>query len=92
LKPGQGKAYLANLSKDQMVRLKLQAERQSVHFSFYPPTSKSAALLEDSTEKEWSGKLTESGLYEIVIVSSGTESANYSLDLSAEDVVTKGEN
>lgn len=88
LKPGQGKAYLAKLSKDQTIRLKLQADNQNSKISFYPPTSKAAALLEDSAEKEWTGKLAESGIYEIVIVPSGSDSVNYTLDLAAADGVT----
>lgn len=88
LKPGQGKAYLAQLSKDQTIRLKLQADIQNAKISFYPPTSKATALLEDSSEKEWTGKLAESGIYEIVIVPSGADSVNYQLDLAAADDVT----
>ncbi|WP_421655423.1 protein kinase domain-containing protein [Leptothermofonsia sp. ETS-13] len=93
LKPGQGKAYTAQLAKEQMIRLKLQTDSPSARISFYLPTSKSAALLEDSSEREWSGKLTETGLYEVVIVATGSDPVNYTLDLgAAEEVNTGGEN
>ncbi len=90
LKPGQGKAYTAQLSKDQTIRLQLQAEQAALRLSFYPPTSKSPALLEDTTTTEWSGKLTESGLYEIVVVATGNAAVAYELDLAAADDVTSG--
>lgn len=88
LKPGQGKAYLARLTKDQSIRLKLQRDRPSTRLSFYPPSSKAAALLEDSDQQEWTGKVAESGLYEVVIVSTGNESVRYDIDLAAADEVT----
>jgi serine/threonine-protein kinase len=88
LKPGQGKAYTAQLTKDQMIRLKLQTDSPSARISFYPPTSKLAALLEDSSEREWSGKLTETGLYEVVIVAIGSDPVNYTLDLGAAEEVS----
>ncbi|HEY9908654.1 MAG TPA: hypothetical protein V6D18_13730, partial [Thermosynechococcaceae cyanobacterium] len=82
LKPGEGKAYLASLSKAQVLKLKLQAPKQ-LSLSFYPPTTRAAALLEDSAEVGWSGRLTEAGLYEIVVVSQQSDAVNYTIDLTA---------
>lgn len=89
LQPGQGRAYIANLAANQTLRLQLQTPAESVYLSLYPPTGKSAALLEDSRETTWTGKLTESGYYEIVVVPSSKNPVNYAIDLAvAEEVST----
>ncbi|MDX2242044.1 MAG: protein kinase [Leptolyngbyaceae cyanobacterium bins.302] len=85
LKPGEGKAYIANLSANQTLQLQLQA--QSFLLSLYPPTSELPALLSDSRETQWSGKLTASGYYEIVVVSDGKD-VNYAIDLAVADEVS----
>jgi serine/threonine protein kinase, bacterial len=83
LKPGEGKTYVTNLGANQTLRLQLQPSNKSVRLSLYPPTSKAPALLEDSQETEWTGKLNEPGFYEIVIVSASTEPVNYTINLSS---------
>lgn len=88
LQPGEGKAYTANLSVNQTLRLQLQAPNQSVRLSLYTPNSKAPALLEDSRETSWSGKLTEPGFYEITIVSDTEKPIDYAIDLAAADEVT----
>jgi serine/threonine-protein kinase len=87
LKPGEGKAYIAQLTKDQVIQITLQASR-ATRLSIYPPTSKAAALLEDSSKTSWSGKLTDSGFYEVVVVSDASGSLNYDLSLAAADNIT----
>ena len=87
LKPGEGKAYIAQIIKDQVMQIKLQANRATL-LSIYPPTSKAAALLNDSAKTSWSGKLTESGFYEIVIVSDASETIDYNLSLTAADHIS----
>lgn len=87
LKPGQSKAYLASFTQNQALRLKLQAAG-STRLSVYPPSSKAAALLEDSANTNWSGKLPETGLYEITIASDSQNPVSYTLDLSAADEMT----
>jgi serine/threonine protein kinase, bacterial len=82
LKLGEGKAYLADLRAAQTLRLKLQAP-QKLALSLYTPIRKAPALLEDAGATEWSGKLTDSGLYEIVVVSNRPNSVNYTIDLTA---------
>ena len=82
LKPGEGKAYIANLSKDQLVEVKLQAN-QKTQLSIYPPTSQLPPLLK--AEKTWAGKLERSGLYEFVVISTGSESSSYQLNLTADN-------
>jgi serine/threonine-protein kinase len=83
LKPGEAKAFLARFNQNQTFRLQLQVPVQSVRVSLYPPSSKSPALLEDSQETSWSGKLKETGLYEITLVSDTTQSISYAIDLAA---------
>lgn len=87
LKPGQSKAYLASFTQNQALQLKLQAAG-STRLSVYPPTSKADALLEDSTNTNWSGKLPETGLYEITIASDSQNPVTYTLDLAAADEMT----
>ena len=89
LKPGEGKAYIANLSANQTLQLRLQTG-QPVLLSLYPPTSDQPALLSDSTETAWSGKLTASGYYEITVVADGKET-NYTIDLAVADEVSSPE-
>ena len=86
LKPGQSKAYLASFTQNQALQLKLQAAGSTL-LSLYPPSSKTSALLEDSTRTNWSGKLPDTGLYEITIASDGQNSVSYTLNLAAADHV-----
>ena len=86
LKPGQSKAYLASFTQNQALQLKLQAAGSTL-LSLYPPSSKTSALLEDSTRTNWSGKLPDTGLYEITIASDGQNSVSYTLNLAAADNV-----
>ena len=86
LKPGQSKAYLASFTQNQALQLKLQAAGSTL-LSVYPPSSKTSALLEDSTRTNWSGKLPDTGLYEITIASDGQNSVSYTLNLAAADHV-----
>lgn len=88
LKPGDGKAYIAKLTKDQVMQVKLRAPDRAIRLSIYPPTSKSPALLEDANETEWSGTLAESGFYEVVIVSDAEEAIEYKLNLTVDSTST----
>jgi len=90
LKPGEGKSYIAQLTKDQVIQITLQAN-QATRLSIYPPTSKAAALLEDSAKTSWSGKLAEAGFYEIVIVSDASGAIDYDLSLAAVDNISSPE-
>ncbi len=85
LQPGSGKVYIANLSQNQTFRLQLQPANQPLLISFYPPSSKIPALLKDSKESTWTGKLTEPGFYELVVVSDSKEPGNYAIDLAATE-------
>jgi len=80
LKPGEGKAYVAELAKEQLMKLELQANPQ-VLISVYSPTGK-LKLMDDSSDRNWSGKLPESGFYEFVIVSTASQPMDYQLKLT----------
>ena len=83
LPPGGGKAYIADLGKDQIMEVKLKVNQEAL-FSVYTPSGKSK-ILEDSKVYEWSGILPEKGYYEFVIVSTAKASLNYKLTLTVEN-------
>lgn len=84
LNPGEGKAYIVGLAKGQLMKLDLQANSQ-VLLSVYSPTGKTI-LLEDSSNRAWSGNLPEQGLYEFVVVSTASEPMDYRLKITAENL------
>lgn len=83
LQPGEGKIYIAKLSQEQVMDVKLSAN-EDVLFSIYSPSGDNT-LLEDSRDRNWSGSLPESGYYEFVLVSHATAPVDYQLDLTVED-------
>ncbi|HEY9603469.1 MAG TPA: serine/threonine-protein kinase [Allocoleopsis sp.] len=84
LKPGEGKIFIANLSAGQKMDVKLSTARSAL-FSIYSPTGQTPPILEDSSDRSWSGQLSESGFYEFVVVSEASKSINYQLDLTVEN-------
>ena len=82
LKPGDGKAYVAELTREQAMQLELQANSQ-VLISVYSPTGK-IKLMEDSSDRTWAGELPESGFYEFTLVSTASRPMDYQLKLSVE--------
>lgn len=91
LDPGEGRAYVANLGRNQTLKLQLQVPAQSTYLSLYPPTSKNPALLADSRATDWIGTLPEAGFYEIVVVSAAANPVNYTLDLAVAETVSLGD-
>ena len=73
---------MAELTQEQMMKLDLQADPQ-VLISVYSPTGK-IKLMEDSSDRAWSGKLPESGFYEFVVVSTASQPVDYQLKITAE--------
>ncbi len=86
LQPGSGKAYIARFERGQNLRVSLQVTSKSTFLSIYTPGRyrKAKALLEDSRRLSWSGRLEDSGYYEVVIVSDASEPLNYELILETE--------
>ncbi|MGF1493129.1 MAG: protein kinase [Microcoleaceae cyanobacterium] len=87
LKPGEGKAYIANLEAFQNLRVSLKVPPESTFMSIYAPgrSQKPQALLEDSRRLSWSERAEESGYYEITIVSDRLEPLEYQLTIEVED-------
>lgn len=84
IKPGEGKILIANLTAGQKMDVKLSTARSAL-FSLYSPTGQTPPILEDSSDRSWSGQLSESGFYEFVVVSEASGSINYQLDLTVEN-------
>ncbi len=88
LSPGQGQVLLLNLSADQILRLTLQAPADSTLLSLYvpSPTESLPFLLSDATETRWSGRLPQSGYYEVVVVSKSAQPLAYQLTTIVDQV------
>lgn len=87
LPPGGGKAYTAYLNQGQILRLNLQADA-ATRLSVYARSGNEYPLLEDSGEHTWSYTLSESGYYEITVVSADQEHVYYNLNVAADQVTT----
>ncbi len=86
LQPGEGMAYIANLSGGQDVEVKITANELTA-LSIYPPSSNLAALLTAAPTKDWSGKTSVNGDHEFVLVSQSDRPVAYQLKLTAHGVV-----
>lgn len=86
LQPGEGKAYIAWLERRQNLRIKLDVPPKSTFLSLYTPSRRRNAkiILEDARLQSWSGKLEDTGYYEIIVVSDAKEPINYELILEVE--------
>ncbi|MDH6078415.1 serine/threonine protein kinase [Chrysosporum ovalisporum ANA283AFssAo] len=80
--PAGGKVFIANLAQNQLMEVRLKAS-SPILLSVYSPSGK-VKFLEDSTERNLSVKLPESGFYEFVLASTASEPLSYQLTISAE--------
>ncbi|MBD2609471.1 protein kinase [Scytonema hofmannii FACHB-248] len=83
LKAADGKVFIAELAKNQLMDIKLQANSQ-VLLSIYSPSGK-IIFLEDSTKRTLSTELPEDGYYEFVVVSTALKPLDYQLSITAEN-------
>ncbi|MBD0336863.1 MAG: serine/threonine protein kinase [Cyanobacteria bacterium Co-bin13] len=90
LDPGEGQVYILNLNSGQLMRLNLQASSPETLLSLYlpSPTNEDPYLLSDSSETTWSGELTQTGYYEIVVVSTAQQPISYQLNVAVDTVIT----
>ncbi len=90
LAPGQGRVFTLNLQEEQNLRINLQTPEKSTLMSLYlpVPSPKEPFLLADSSQTTWSGRLTQSGYYEIAIVSKTTDPINYALSVAVDNIKT----
>ncbi|MGL5132255.1 MAG: serine/threonine protein kinase, partial [Planktothrix sp.] len=80
LKPGEGKIYIARFNKNQVLQVHLKSPKSSTLLSIY--TQKAQSLLEDSPKNRWlSGRLPDSGDYQVVVVSKSSQPFDYELTL-----------
>ncbi len=88
LEVGAGRVYIANLGSGQIMRLNLQIPEKSGLLSIYlpRPTQELPVLLEDSSERTWTGTLPQSGYYEIVVVNTIKQPISYQLNLAVDNV------
>jgi serine/threonine protein kinase, bacterial len=90
LNPGDGRIYLMSLSAGQLLRLNLDAPADSTKLSLYlpNPTDDNPAVFADSEQTTWSGSLTQTGLYEVVVINRSQEPIDYNLTVSVDRVTT----
>ncbi|HEY9763998.1 MAG TPA: hypothetical protein V6D07_15815, partial [Trichocoleus sp.] len=89
LDPGEGHVYTLNLSEGQLMRLNLQPSSPETLLSLYlpSPTNEQPYLLSDSKDTTWSGELTQTGYYEIVVVSTSRQPITYQLNVAVDNVI-----
>ncbi len=87
---GAGKVYTMSLSAGQLLRLNLAAPAESTQISLYPPepTDDMPAVFADSEQTTWSGSVTQSGVYELVVINRFAEPVNYQLAVSVDNVIS----
>ncbi|MGF1535208.1 MAG: protein kinase [Elainellaceae cyanobacterium] len=92
LAPGMGHVHVMELSEGDLLRLNLQAPQGKTRLSIYlpSPTDEQPALLEGSRNVTWSGRLPQTGAYEVVVISTAADTISYQLTASV-DVVTQPE-
>ena len=83
LKPGMGKAYIANLKAGQSLQVDVQSSSDLMLLSIYTPRA-GQSLIEDSQTRYWSGKTPSSGYYEFIVISQAKEEVDYELTIQAE--------
>jgi serine/threonine protein kinase, bacterial len=90
LSPGAGRIYLMSLSAGQSLRLNLNAPPDSTQISLYPPeqTDDNPAVFADSEQTTWSGALSQTGLYEVVIVNRSNALIDYDLTVSVDKITS----
>lgn len=88
LEAGQGRVFVLQLNEGQNLRINLQAPQDTVQMSLYlpTPTQKVPFLLSDSSETTWSGRLDQTGFYEIAIASKSSTPINYALRVAVDNI------
>lgn len=91
LEPGAGRVYTMRLSEGQQLRLNLTAPEGSTLLSLYPPqpTDDSTSPPANSERTTWSGAVTQSGYYQVVVVNRSDQPISYQLTLSVDSVTSE---
>lgn len=77
---GQGNVYLIEAKQGQTLRLEIAAAKP-IRLSIFPPPETAFPLLRNSTETTWTGKVQQSGIYEIIVTPTNAETVSYSLKI-----------
>ena len=90
LNAGEGRLYTIDLSAGQLLRLNLNAPQDSSLISLYPPapTDDRPAIFADSKQATWSGSLSETGDYELVVLNRSNQPIDYELTISVDNVTS----
>ncbi|MBD1844923.1 hypothetical protein H6F89_16270 [Cyanobacteria bacterium FACHB-63] len=78
LENGIGKVYRSQFKQGQTLKLNLKADSVSVWI-----ITSNTTLLKNFDQSTWTGKVTRSGIYEIVIVPNTTKTTQYELSIDA---------
>ncbi|MBE9013921.1 hypothetical protein IQ250_27405, partial [Pseudanabaenaceae cyanobacterium LEGE 13415] len=84
LKNGVGKVYRASLKQGQTIKLNLKSDSTSVWIF-----SADTTLLKNFSQSDWTGKVTRSSNYEIVIVPNTIGAADYQMSIDVSSVSSK---
>lgn len=85
LDAGDGQVYTLNASEGQLLDLQLDAPRRALLSLYVPlPNEQVPYLIQDSQQRSWSGKLPQTGYYEVVIVVDGDRPVDYELAVAIE--------
>lgn len=90
LAPGEGRVFVLNLQAGQNLRLNLQAPENSTLMSLYlpEPSQEVPFLLSDASETVWSGRLEQTGYYEVAIAANSANPFNYALSVGVDNIRT----
>ncbi|MCU0548318.1 MAG: protein kinase [Leptolyngbya sp. Prado105] len=78
---GVGKVYRSRFKQGQTVQLSLNAPANQIALWIF---SSEATLLKDFQQANWTGKIQQTGFYEIVIAPTTLTEVNYELELEAQ--------
>lgn len=84
LKQGQGKIYQAKLQQDQVINLDLETEKLAVKLQLISVEDNTNVTLKKTPEATWMGKISKSGIYEIVIAPNTVDQIEYKLSYTTE--------
>lgn len=85
LAPGEGMAYIMQLSRGQRLTVEIEVPADAVRLSVYPSNLKTASpIVEDSARTHVSATLTQTGFHEVVLVSVNQRAAQYTLTVTVD--------
>jgi serine/threonine protein kinase, bacterial len=86
LGPGEGKAWIASLNKNQEIAVEIQSDEPDLLLSVYPPSSKMSPIYQGTAEQVVTARTKRSGYHEFTIVSHSNKPISYRLTLFASEL------